>query len=238
MAVYKDKNNKTYYFKISIGNKQYLRRGFKSKQEAAKQEAIFLLADKSKRSKIKYEPTYCDLLDEYKKYLKEQLKLTTYLSTIKTIDNYYKSLFPDVGISKLTYLDVSKARELIDKSNVQVKTKNRRRNFLLRFFRFVKVYFEIDFYLIERMQPFKDYSISKTILKNDMIEHDDFIKIYKACDSTFYQLAFLTFYLYGLRLGELLALKVNAFDFDNKMFEVYQEVSFKTGIGHYVIVPP
>lgn len=237
MPVYKDKNN-TYFFKVSIKGRQFLRRGFITRKEASIACAKFMLENHKKPKLAKKELTYCDLLKEYKKFAKNEFKITYYLKLVKEIDNYYSTLFKDVSIDKLTNADVIKARKMIDSSNVSVKTKNKHRNFLIRFFKWVRIYHGYDFYFIERMQTFKDYTVKKTVIKSDMIQHQDFIKIYKSCDSLFYKLAFLTFYLYGLRVGELLALKVDAFDFNNKTFEVYQEVCFKTGLGHYVIVPP
>lgn len=126
------------------------------------------------------------------------------------------------------------------KQIISIKTKNSHRSFLINFFHWVKIYYDFDFYLIERMQKFKDYEIKKTEIKkvSDIVQHDDFIKIYKSCDSKYYRLAFLTFYLFGLRLGELLGLKIDAFNFENKSFEIYQEVSFKTGNGWYITAPP
>ncbi len=236
MPVYKDKNK--WLFKVSIKGRQFLRRGFATKKEAKEAESLFLVENQKKVYEIKKELTYKQLLEQYKIFAKKEFKITYYLKLSKEIDNYYSNLFKNIPISKLTFSDVKKARALIDKAEVSIDIKNRRRNFLIRFFHWVKIYYDVDFYLIERMQAFKDYEVKKTTIKNDMVQHDDFLKIYKACDSLFYKLAFLTFYLFGLRLGELLALKVNAFDFEKKNFEIYQEVSFKTGTGHYVIVPP
>ncbi len=238
MPVYKDKNRNSWFFKVCIKGRQFLRRGFESKKEAINAEASFLIENNKKPKNSKKELSYVELLNEYKKYLKKEFKITYYLSVAREIDHYYSTLFKDVSINKLTYNDVSKARKIIDEANVNVATKNKRRSFLIRFFHWIKIYYDYDFYLIERMQVFKDYSIKKTVAKSDMVQHEDFIKIYKSCDNPFYKLAFLTFYLFGLRLGELLALKVDAFDLKNKSFQVYQEVSFKTGLGHYVIVPP
>lgn len=235
--VYKDKNG-TWFFKVCIKGRQFLRRGFSSKKEATTAAATFLLENDKRPKEQKKELTYVELLQEYKKFAKREFKITYYLKLSKEIDNYYSTLFKNIIISKLTYSDVANARKLIDKSNVSTKTKNRHRGFLIRFFKWVKTYYNYDFYFIERMQTFKDYEVKKTVAKNDMVQHDEFIKIYKQCDNPFYKLAFLTFYLFGLRVGELLGLKVNAFDFQQKKFEVYQEVCFRTGLGHYVIVPP
>ncbi len=235
--VYKDKNG-TWYFKVCIKGRQFLRRGFATKKEATTAAATFLLENEKRPKEKKKELTYVELLQEYKKFAKREFKITYYLKLCKQIDNYYSTLFKNVPISKLTMADVNNVRKIIDSKNILIETKNDHRSFLLRFFKWVKIYYGYDFYIIERMQSFKDYEVKKSVIKNDMVQHEDFIKMYKSCDSLFYKLAFLTMYLFGLRVGELLALKVNAFDFVNKSFEVYQEVCFRTGLGHYVIVPP
>lgn len=237
MPVYKDNRNNSYYFKVCINGRQFLRRGFISKKEATIEEAKFLASNLSSKKK-NIVLTYYDLLETYKIYLKDDLKFTTYKDYCRRIDNYYKFLFPNIDIKKLTYSDVINARKKIDKESKSVAAKNRSRTFLFRFFKFVKIYYDYDFYYIERMKKFRDDEIKKSNPKNDLLEHQDFLKIYKECDSSYFRLAFLTFYLYGLRLGELLALKVDAFDFENNNFEIYREVSFKTGTGGFVIVKP
>lgn len=237
MPVYKDKNN-SWYFKVCIKGRQFLRRGFFSKKEATTAAAKFLLENGKKLKQPKKEPTYIELLEEYKKHLKKELKITTYCDYVRKIDNFYSKLFKNISMSKLTYADVKNARAIIDKAKLCVKVKNRRRSFLFRFSDFLKTYYDIDFSIVKRMQIFKDYSVKIIEYKSDIVQHEDFIKIYRLCDSSFYRLAFLTFYLFGLRLGELLSLKVDVFDFEHHVFQVSRNVSFKTGLGHYVIVPP
>lgn len=236
MPVYKDNRNNSYYFKVCINGRQFLRRGFISKKEARNEEVKFLASNGATKKTTAL--LYCELLDSYKTYLKDDLKFTTYKDYCRSIDNYYKFLFPNIDIRKLTPSDVVKVRKKIDKENISSSSKNTRRTFLFRFFKYVKLFYDYDFYYIERMKKFRDDTIKKSSFKNDLLEHRDFISIYKTCDSSFYRLAFLTFYLYGLRLGELLALKVDAFDFENGNFEIFREVSFKTGTGGYVIVKP
>lgn len=238
MPVYYDKKTKKYFFKVSINNRQYLRRGFTTKNEAKTDELSFLkLNNKKARTKLL---KYTEYLKLYSNFLKTEFKITTYSSIRRTIDTYYLNIFPDIKIDKLTYNDVEKARKKIDSSSVSAKTKNRRRNFLIRFFKWIYLYYEYDFKDIQKMKPFKNYEIKRINKRNtaDMVQFNSFIAIYKACDSSFYRLAFITFYLFGLRLGELLGLKVDAFDFKNNILEIYQAVSFKTGNGSFVVIPP
>ena len=131
-----------------------------------------------------------------------------------------------------------KAREIIDKKQTSSVDKNRNIRFLIRFFHYVKIYHYIDFSEIEKMQPFRDDSIHRIKPKAKMVQFDEFKKIYAACNSDFYRLAFLTFYLFGLRLGELLGLTVEAFNFDDHIFEIFQEANFKTGSGGFIITTP
>lgn len=236
--IYKDNKNNTWYFKVCIKGRQFLRRGFDTKKEAKKAEATFLLENEKRPKEAKKELTYCELLQEYKKFAKNEFKITYYLRLAKEIDNYYSKLFKDIKISKLTYTDVTKARTIINNANVAVDTKNNRRNFLIRFFKWVRIYHDYDFYLIERMQRFKDYKIKRMKYKNDMVQYQEFIQIYTSCDSSFYRLAFLTFYLFGLRVSELLGLRPLTFDFENKRFEIFETICHRTGLGHYIIVKP
>lgn len=242
MPVYSDSSNKTYYIKIYINGRQFTRRGFQSKKEARLAELSFIKDNESalkKKCKDKEELTYRQLLDLYSKHIKAELKITTYTKYQNQIKNYYYYLFPDIILSKLSYNDVIKARKVIDKQRTSTDLKNVRRSFLLRFFRWCYVYYDYDFKSIEKMQPFKDYQIKR--LKNkkaDMVQLSDFIAIYKGCDSDYYRLAFITFYLFGLRLGELLGLTPEAFDFDNNNFEIFQIVSYKVNNGSYALLPP
>ena len=68
MPIYRDEKNKSYYFKVSINGRQFLRRGFKSKKEAIKEEAIFITQNQCRKPGD--DPTYLQLLDLYKKHLK------------------------------------------------------------------------------------------------------------------------------------------------------------------------
>ena len=236
MPIYKDNKKNTYYFKVCINGRQFLRRGFSTKKEATKAEAVFIT--QNQKNKASEDLTYLQLLNLYKDYLKNDYKITTFNRTRQQIDNYYSKLFPDIKISKLVYSDVLKAREIIDLSPINVELKNRHRSFLVRFFRWIRVYYDYDFYIIERMQRFKDYSIHKSKIKVDMVQHREFKKIFNSCDSSYFRLAFLTMYIYGLRQGELLGLLVNSFDFEDNVFEIYQGVSFKTGNGSFEPISP
>ena len=99
--------------------------------------------------------------------------------------------------------------------------------------------YSFNYTAIFNLNNFRDYEIKRQKIKQPIIEFNDFIKIYKSCDSDYYKLALLTLFIYGFRLGELLALKVEAFDFKNMYFETYQSVSFKSGSkGGFILVSP
>lgn len=237
MPVYYDKKTKRYFFKVSINSRQFLRRGFQTKAEAKLSEINFLKlnSEKNKNTILSYK-NYMDL---YCEFLKTELKITTYANIRRSIKRFYSTLFPDIRIDKLTYSDVEKARRIIDKSTQNTKTKNRYKNFLIRFFKWIYLYYDYDFKEIQKMKSFKNYEIKRLIKnKSQMVQFEDFITIYKNCNDAYYRLAFITFYLFGLRLGELLGLKVDSFDFEKKQFEIYQGVSFKTGNGGFVLITP
>ena len=164
MPVYKDNRNNSYYFKVCINGRQFLRRGFISKKEARNEEVKFLASNGATKKTTAL--LYCELLDSYKTYLKDDLKFTTYKDYCRSIDNYYKFLFPNIDIRKLTPSDVVKVRKKIDKENISSSSKNTRRTFLFRFFKYVKLFYDYDFYYIERMKKFRDDTIKKSLLNS------------------------------------------------------------------------
>lgn len=242
MPVYKDKNAKKrkYLFTTSIYGESYTRRGFKSILEASKAEISFRQAiiGFENFNGFKLLKTYHELLDEYYLYLSRNFKKTYVADIQRKIKNYYYFLLPDIKVYKLTAVHASRAREKIFKENVTTKSKNKRLNFLKRFFSWVATNYKFTYNAFLNLDPFRDYSITKQKRKAPIIEFNDFKKIYKSCDSSYYKLALLTLFIYGFRLGELLALKVDAFDFKNMTFETYQSVSFKTGNHGFLLTCP
>lgn len=241
MPVYKDKQNGTYFFKCCINKKQFLRRGFKTKLEAREAEAKFiaetLLRLEKKGSKIAKPPLWSTLLKSFISWQKTQIKPTYFYSLQREINNHIFPLLPNERVDSFNYRMFEKARTLIFKEKICIKTKNKRLRLLQRIFDYCKIYFEYECLHPNKLVPFKDYSIKKIEFKSMTITYEDFRIIYQTAND-YYKLLLLTLYLYGIRLGELMGLKVDAFDFDRKMIYIFRAVTWKTGTGSFMISSP
>ncbi len=238
MPIYRDKKTKTYYFKCSINSRQFLRRGFSTRNEAQEAEIDFLYENKGKVKKRKQiEFTWQKLIDYYLKWIKPQVKVTYFYS----ISNNLKAMidyFPSIDVNKLLNIDFERLRKRISKLSIDIKGKNRQIKLIKAVFDYGRIYHCINNVEAEKLQLFKDYTIKKKeINKQKVVTFNEFKRLYEVCDS-YYKLLFLTLYTFGLRIGELMGLKVDSFDFNNNTMQIYQSVSWKSGTGSYVIVTP
>ena len=222
-----------YYFKTSILGRCFVRRGFATKEAAREAEIAFRkqsIDDNYIRS-IRRLPTFKKMLKEYESFLKASHKETYATDLRRKIDNFYSTLLPDIPITKLLWKDAEAMRRKIDKLKITCKSKNRHLNFMIRFFDWIQKYYKYRYDAIYLLLPFKDYSIRRQKKKAKIVEFTDFLKIFKACEDPFYQLALLTLFIFGYRISELLALTPDSFDFNENTVEIYQAVSFKGGKG-------
>ncbi len=238
MPVYKDKKTKKYYFKCSINNRQFLRRGFSSRNEAQEAELDFLYENKGKTKKRReIIITWPKLIEFYLKWLKPQVKITSHYSTKLTL-NSMLDFFPIIDVNKLLYVDFEKVRKNISKLSISTKRKNHYIKLIKSIFNYGRIYHNVNNIEAEKLQLFKDYSITKKdLIKQKVVTFNEFKVLYDVCDP-FYKLLFLTLYTFGLRIGETMGLKVDSFDFKNKTMQIYQSVSWKNGTGSYVIITP
>lgn len=232
----------SYYFKTCINGHQYLRRGFTSKSEAKAAEAAFRVKmmkySSSKRRKlVEKAPTWDVLLSSYLAWMKSQIKITYYYILSKTLDHEIKPLLPNIEVDKLTMAHFEKARNKLQRSPNCAKTKNERLRLLKRVFDYCKIFYSYECLDVQKLTPFKDYSIQKKEIKQEIITFSIFKEIYNYSND-YYKLLYLTLYLYGLRIGELMGLCVNSFDFEKKILYIYRSISWKTGTGSFLVVSP
>ncbi len=239
MPVYKDTNKKgTYFFKCCIKSKQYIRRGFSTKSEAREAESIFIAETlqryEKKGSKLAKAPLWSTLLKSFISWQKTQIKPTYFYSLQREIYNHILPLLPNERVDTFTYRMFDKARTSIYKEKICIKSKNKRLRLIQRIFDYCKIYFEYECLHPKKLAPFKDYSIKKIEFKSMTISYEEFQKIYRIAND-YYKLLLLTLYLYGIRLGELMGLKVDAFDFNHKMIYIFRAVTWKTGTGSFMV---
>ncbi len=233
MPVYKDKNN-TWFFKCSINGKQYLKRGFSSKSEASREEAIFKVNNNSKK-KIKI-LKFTDAVDLYFKYLKDNLKPTTYYSHMLVFNKYIIPNFRNIDVNKLVMADFDSFRNKVSKVNIN--NKNKIINYLKAMFEYLYSYYDIDVPYIKRIQKFKNYSpgaIKSEV--NKPVEFSLFKQYYQNANE-YFKFYLLTTYLFGLRISEVRGLEVSSFDLNNKLLYINKVSTSKCGLNKSIDLVP
>ena len=232
MPVYKDKKRNTWYIKININSRQFVKRGYKTKRDALNDELVFR-NECSSVSKKKKEIviTFDYLKRKYYAFRKNNLKPTSYYSLVLKIEKHICPFFDsNINVKELTQYDFNKFRNALSKNNLQ--TKNRIIKILQDMFDYLDVYYDIRINYAKRLQLFKDYT-PKAIDKepvNKPVEVELFKKYYFASND-YYKFYLLTTYIFGLRISEVRGLLVNAFDLKNNILTISQVTTSKAGIN-------
>lgn len=236
MPIYKDKKNNKYYFKIYIKGKQILRRGFETEEEAIN-ALIDFRASNVVNSKNKKYPTFNFVCKNYLLYKKKLVKVSSHYCIEKYVNSNIIGQIRDVPVNDLINLDFEKYRIYLAKLDLAVKTKNRYINILKEIFNFCNIYYNYDCPFAKRLLLFKDNEIKKP--KNDyrIFTYNDFKMIYPTLND-YDKLLLLTFYLFGLRIGEIMGLSVLSFSSFPHTLCVYREVSWKTNKKGFVLLSP
>lgn len=221
MAIYKDEERGTYYFitrvpKSGGGTRQVKRRGFKSKAEAKKAEAIIIA------SAVEYEeedPTFDFMAKEYLAWYKKRRKASSYLKTSSIIETH---LIPKFGTKKLNSIrsrDIMRFQnDLLDQFAVSHVKKIHQ--VLSAIFNFaIKQEYTKD--NPARLAGNVDIEEEKHINYWTLDEFKSFIK---NVDKPLYYALFMTLYYSGMRKGELLALTWGDIDFDNNTINIDKTV--------------
>ena len=234
--------NKTYYYKITIDETNYIKDEFLSYEEALSKEQDLIYSiypNGNNRSLILNNLTYRDGLVLFKNYLQKFTKITYFREIERAMNHSYFKYFPNESlIINLTKIDADKAWEMIKNENNNYATKNKKLNFLKRFFYFIYQSYLYYYSYIFILPLFKDYSITRIVAKPQILELEKIKAVIKKENSEYYKLALLTLFIYGYRLSELLGLKVDSISFKDKTIENYQSVNFKTGNGGFIVIPP
>lgn len=238
MPVYRDNNRNSWYFKCCINGRQFLRRGFTTKNEARKAEMLFMYENQNQRKKAnKAVLTWERLVDYYLEWYKDQVKITRFYAVKRELKNSLFHYLPNIEVDRMIYADFKNARDKIEHLNVGIDTKNRKIRILKAVLSYGEIFHQIKCTDYKKISSFKNYTIQRKSIKTQIITFDEFKSLYEVCDD-YYKLLFLTLYIFGLRIGELMGLKIDCFDFKENTMQIYQSISWKTGTGSFVKVTP
>lgn len=179
-------------------------------------------------------PKLSEAVASYLEISKQQVKITTYQKLRLRMNKYILGMLPDIRIDQLNYLDLSKWWNGIKRLKIQ--DKNIFLNDLKRLFEHGAVYFNCRNEEVNKLIPYKDYSIKTRVRPLKYITYDDFKKFLKvSADDYFYLLYVLTF-ISGLRMGELRGLKVPSSGSIGDSIHLSCQASNKTGSGKIELI--
>jgi integrase len=220
MPVYKDKPRGTWYVSVYVNGKKTTRRGFRTKAEAQREEALLTVGKAHVRMKV------ITLTDEYLEHKKKRLKE----STLHTYTDY-KNLFicPMLGDRYVTDIKYKDAEEFLEKISDQGYSANYCNHvfgFAKSVWKFGQRYHGLEanpFALVERPR-----SVKKAEMKTWTPE--EFSRFYKALSSRRAQIMFLVMFWTGIRRGEMRGLQWTDYDRTERTIKITKQFSRYGGI--------
>lgn len=216
MAIYKDKKRGTYYVSVYVGDgenrKRILRRGFKTKAEAKKEESEIIFNAEMYNSD---NPLFTDVVNEFIESYKKRRKESSVHRLEKECRLYIKPFFEGKFIQNIKKRDILKFHDfLLDKLSITT-AKN------------VHGYLSSIFYYAVKME-YVSFNVAKEVgnIKGssdkqfDYWTLDEFKLFLSHVDDNVYKALFMTLFYSGMRLGESLALTWQDIDFDNNIISI------------------
>lgn len=238
MAVYKDKNGKWYvsvYYDDWRGERsRKLKRGFSTKREAAEWERQFL-----NRSKSDLDMTFESFIELYKADLKQRLKLNTWIMKESVIDNKITPYFKNKRMNEI------KASDIIAWQNIMIAYRDKDGNgysptYLKTIHNQISAIFNhaVKYYELKSNPAAKAGNMGKEKTKEMLFwTKPEYLKFSEAImDKPISFYSFEVLYWCGLRLGELLALTLEDFDFKKQTLRINK--SYQRLEGKDIITEP
>ena len=222
MPIYKNGNK--YIVKVSINGRQVLRRKYLGKTIDSKEMAIQCEKDLLLRFEEHHKDySINELFNLFEEYLFKRYKETTAKRYLYSFNLVLKKYFTDRKISDITFSYCDYINECVN-SLPHVSIDNY--IYLLKTF----VSFLSMYGLRINLNCFYTYKKSRNIRKfPKYYTFDEFNKFYSAIEDISDKLMFKLLYFYGLRCGELRALKVS--DFKKDRLVIDKELSNKGRFG-------
>ncbi len=234
MAVYKNKNNNTWYFKTE----NTTRRGFATKKEAKIAEMAFKSSSKS----INF--TVDELFTEYLLMLKSEKSRSSYISVKGHYNNNIKNLLGNKKIDRITPRDIMLIKtRMIDRGCAA--------GYINTIITIIKTVFNyaVKMDYLEK-SPCKSVSRVKNIKSKNKLTFwtpEQFVNVVKyEVDFTYYCLFNLLYYT-GMRVSEAKALWWNDIDLDKKVICISHHIIYKgytsrelgrkNGGEHTILIP-
>ncbi|WP_101772371.1 site-specific integrase [Peptostreptococcus faecalis] len=218
MPQYKDELRNTWYSSFYCNGKKHTKRGFKTKKEAKEYEIQFK-AKKEGSSDI----IFSILWDEYIKSCEGVFKTSTLIAK----QNYYKSHI-DKKLGNMKVIDITNLtiKNFIDdmlEDGRSKKTCNRVIQQINACIAWGKKY-----YNIKEVDKFDTFKV--TVKERNIWTIDQFNTFLSRVDNFEYYVAFSMLFYLGIRVGELLAIKVS--DIDGNVISITKTYSYIHRLTH------
>lgn len=233
MPVYKSdektKDGRSWYFKtykkdFQGNSKAYKSKKYATKSEAQEAERLFLMK-RDNPNKKKFVLVAKDFFEDYKQSNKE----SSYEALFSVYNNHVKPYFEKDYINDINVLKIKQWKEMILSKNYKKNYLNKIYNALYGVFQFAIREYGLSTNPLAIVGGFKtkDDKIKKDEEKLRYITLEDFNVFISVIDDSFWRTFFIFLYYTGMRKGEVIALKWNDIDLDNKIINVHKTLNYK-----------
>lgn len=231
MPVYYDKNRKTYFFKICINYKQFLRRGFLTFNEAKIAEAEFIAYRKYNNTSIK---TYVAVFNEYIDSLRHELAHSSIVDYTRTLNTLVAPFFKNTPLKKISLVLITRFQQKLINNKYDYKYIKKIMNLCEAAFTYGYKLYDVNDNPFLKLQKVRSTK-SKKDNKLNFYSYDEFMQFYNAIDNVMDQSIFSLLFFCGLRVGELLALQFK--DITDTTININKTVAIYPDLKNFIQAP-
>ena len=235
----KDKKGNIYYYVVSYTttdgkHKQKKSKRYKTRKEAEKEEAKFLLSiGKLGDTNI----TFDYLINDYLKDKAKTLKPQSLIKASKCCD-HVRAVLGDISVVKMRRQEYERFRDYLDDNGFSATYKNKLNVQLKTLLKYASKRFDITNNIPFTYEPFKDNA--PAVKEMEFYTLEEFNAFIACADDIRYKSLFTTLFFQGLRLGEANFLTWRQIDFNRKTLSVVGTLTTKVRdkAGNYLTTTP
>lgn len=163
-----------------------------------------------------------DAIEEYFKYSKTIYKKSNYYEQNRKILKHILPYFKDKNIYEIGISDIVSWKISIEKNNYSYNYKSYLYYALSSIFDFLVKYYNLDKNYARLEGNFKNNEINKN---GNIWTIEEFNQFINSIDDDYYKILFKLLFFTGMRKGELLALKWEDIDFNNKTISINKTIT-------------
>ena len=217
MSIYKDtkktKDGRCYFFQIMVNGELYKSKRYLTREEARKNEALFILQNKTPSGK-----PFPVVAEAYFKNLETYCKYSTIYTFQKDYKRHIEPYFRRFDIKSINIPIYNKWWLEMSKKGLSVKYLNKINSLLKNIFNFA-----IQSYGLEFNPVVKTFKESHKEIKTDKLHYitkDEFDKFISCANEPMYELLFNFLFYTGCRIGEVICLTWNDIDLERKVVSI------------------